>query len=189
MISAILLAAGKSTRMINENKLSKNYDGIPLIKHSVKNILSSNINELIIVLGYQNETIKSLIDYDRKIKFIYNKEFENGMASSIKAGIKNLSEKTQAFFICLGDMPFVSKDVYNKLIKSKKNEKIIAPIFESRRGHPVLFDISMKNEIMLISGDVGAKEILKKNKDKIFNLEINDQGIIQDFNTQDNFIS
>ena len=105
MISAILLAAGQSKRMNGENKLTKELQDIPLIKLSVKNILASSINELIIVLGHQKEIIEKLIDKSEKIKFVFNKDFESGMASSIKTGIDNLSEKTEAFFICLGDMP------------------------------------------------------------------------------------
>ena len=58
MISAILLAAGQSKRMVDENKLLKKYKGLPLIKHSIQNILNSSIDELIIVLGHQKEVIK-----------------------------------------------------------------------------------------------------------------------------------
>ena len=67
MISAILLAAGQSKRMNGENKLTKEIQGIPLIKHSVKNILASSIDELIIVLGHQKETIEKLINKNEKI--------------------------------------------------------------------------------------------------------------------------
>jgi len=119
MISAILLAAGQSERMNGENKLTKKIQDIPLIKHSVKNILSSSIDELIVVLGYQKEIIEKLIGKNEKVKFIFNKNFESGMASSIKTGLNHLSEKTDAFFICLGDMPMVNKNIYNLLIKSK----------------------------------------------------------------------
>jgi len=68
MISAILLAAGQSKRMDGENKLTKEIQGVPLIKHSVKNILAASIDELIIVLGYQKEIIEKLIDKNEKIK-------------------------------------------------------------------------------------------------------------------------
>ena len=189
MISAILLAAGKSNRMSGENKLTKKIQGIPLIKHSVKNILSSSIDELIIVLGYQKEIIEKLIGKNDKIKFIFNKNFQNGMASSIKTGLNHLSEKTEAFFICLGDMPMVSHDIYNQLIKSKDNKEIIVPTYKRQQGNPVLFDKSMKEKVIDVSGDVGAKKILERNKDKIFNLEINDQSIIKGFDTQDDFNS
>ena len=109
------------------------------------------------------------------------------MASSIKTGLNHFSEKTEAFFICLGDMPLVSHNIYNQLIKSKGNKKIIVPTYKEQQGNPVLFDKSMKENIMNISGDAGAKKILELNKDKILNLEINDQSITKGFDTQDNF--
>jgi len=189
MISAILLAACQSKRMNGENKLTKEIQGIPLIKLSVKNILASSINELTIVLGHQKEIIEKLIDKNEKIKFVFNKNFESGMASSIKTGLNNLSEKTEAFFICLGDMPMLSPDIYNKLIKSKDNKEIIVPTYKGQQGNPVLFDKSMKEKIRNISGDSGAKKILELNKDKILNLEINDQSITKGFNTQSDFSS
>ena len=189
MVSAILLAAGQSKRMNGENKLTKEIQGIPLIKHSVKNILAASIDGLIIVLGYQKKIIEKLIDKDEKIKFFFNKDFESGMASSIKTGLDNLSEKTEAFFICLGDMPMVNHDIYNQLIKSKDNKEIIVPTYKGQQGNPVLFDKSMKETVMNITGDVGAKKILELNKDKILNLEINDQNITKGFNTQGDFSS
>ena len=189
MISAILLTAGQSKRMNGENKLTNEIKGSPLIKHSIKNILASSIDELIVVLGYQKEIIEKFIDKNKKIKFIFNKDFESGMASSIKTGLDNLSEKTEAFFICLGDMPMVNHDIYNQLIKSKDNKEIIVPTYKGQQGNPVLFDKSMKETVMNITGDVGAKKILELNKDKILNLEINDQSITKGFDTQDNFNS
>ena len=187
MISAILLAAGQSKRMGDENKLVKNFQGIPLIKHSVRNILASFIGELIIVLGHQKEIIEKLIDKNKKIKFVFNQDFESGMATSIKTGLNHLSEKTEAFFICLGDMPMVNKDIFNLLIKSKNNREIIVPTYKNKQGNPILFSKSMKKKIMTIEGDAGAKKILEIHKDKLLNVEINDQGITKDFNTKDNF--
>ena len=187
MISAILLAAGQSKRMNGENKLTKEIQGTPLIKHSVKNILASSIDELIIVLGHQKETIEKLVNKNEKIKFVFNKDFESGIASSIKTGLNNLSEKTEAFFICLGDMPMVNPNIYNQLIKSINKREIIVPTYKGQQGNPVLFAKSMKEKIINISGDVGAKKLLELNKDKILNLEINDQCVTKDFNTQDNF--
>ena len=188
MISAILLAAGQSTRMNGENKLTKELKGFPLIKHSVKNILGSSIDEMVVVLGHQKEIIEKLIDKNERVKIVFNKDFESGMASSIKAGLNCLSEKTEAFFICLGDMPLVSHDIYNKLIERRDNSKeIFVPVYKNQQGNPVLFNKTMKKEITLISGDAGAKKILELNKKKISNLPIDNNGIILDFDTQESF--
>ena len=189
MISAILLAAGQSKRMNGDNNLVKKIRDMPLIKHSVNNILTSSIDELIIVLGYQKEIIEKLFDKNEKIKVVFNRDFERGIASSIKTGLGHLSENTESFFICLGDMPLVNHDIYNQMIRSKHNKEIIVPTYKGQQGNPVLFSNSLKDKIMNIQGDIGAKKILELNKDKIFSLEINDQSITKDFNTKNNFNS
>ena len=197
MISAILLTAGQSKRMNGENKLTKEIKGSPLIKLSVKNILASSIDELIVVLGYQKEIIEKLIDKNEKIKFVFNKDFESGMASSIKTGLDNLSEKTEAFFICLGDMPMVNQNIYNKMIKTKLNynkklkpnfkKEIFIPTYEKKNGNPVLFTKHMKEKIMQISGDDGAKELIEIYKSKALHIPVKNRGITLDFDIQEDF--
>ena len=187
MITAILLAAGQSKRMNGENKLTKKIKNIPLIKCALNNILKSSINEIVVVLGYQSEIIEKLIDKNDKIKFVFNPNFKNGIASSIKKGIENLSKKTDAFFISLGDMPSINYDTYNKLIEYKKNQKIIVPMFKGQKGNPVLFPKSFTKKISSIRGDYGAKKILEMNSKEVFNLEIDDPGIIKDVDIPNDF--
>ncbi len=198
MISAILLAAGQSSRMNGENKLSKEIDGIPLIKYAIKNILGSSVDELIIVLGYERKVIESLIDINKKTKIIFNKNFKDGIASSIKAGIGKISKKSDAFFICLGDMPNVNQNIYNKLIKtrSKYNKKlkiehkkeIIIPTNQGQKGNPVLFSKFMKDKFKNIEGDFGAKKIIELYEQKILNVPIDNDGINLDFDTKEDFM-
>ena len=83
----------------------------------------------------------------------------------------------------------VNSDIYNQLIKSRNQKDIIVPTYKGQQGNPVLFDKSMKEKVLNITGDVGAKKILELNKDKISNLEINNQNISKSFNTQDDFSS
>ena len=187
MISTILLAAGQSKRMNTENKLVKKIKGIPLIKCALNNILKSSVNEIVIVLGYQSEIIEKLIDKNDKIKFVLNSNFETGMASSIRKGVENLSKKTDAFFISLGDMPSINYDTYDQLIECKKNQKIIVPMFKGQKGNPVLFPKSFEKIMLSIQGDYGAKKILENNKKQVLNIEINDPGIIKDIDVLDDF--
>jgi len=199
MNSCILLAAGQSKRMNGENKLIKKIDGKPLIKYAVKNILGSVVNELVIVIGYEDEIIKNIIDKNKKIKFVYNKDFNKGMASSIKIGLSQISNNAKNFFISLGDMPNVNQNIYNKLIKAKNNyndklkpenkKEIIIPTSEGEDGNPVLFSIFMKNNIMKIGGDVGAKEIIEASKNRVLRVPFLGNGVILDFDTQDHFNS
>ena len=198
MISAILLAAGQSKRMNGENKLIKEIDGIPLIKYAIKNILGSAVDELVIVVGYEKEIIENIIDKNKKIKFVYNNDFNSGVASSIKIGLSNISDKSKSFFISLGDMPDVNQNIYNKLIKAKNNynmklkpenrKEIVIPTNDGKDGNPVLFSIFMKPEVMKICGDIGAKEIIENNKTKILRVPFGGDGVILDFDTKDDFV-
>tara|TARA_B110000438_G_scaffold231183_1_gene226450 strand:+ start:212 stop:814 length:603 start_codon:yes stop_codon:yes gene_type:complete len=197
MNSCILLAAGESKRMHGENKLIKEIEGIPLIKYSVKNILGSAVDELIIVTGYQKEIIENIIDKNKKIKFVYNKNFSSGMASSINAGLCKISTKAKNFFVSLADMPDVNQNIYNKLIKGKNSynmklkpenrKEIIIPTSDGKDGNPVLFSIFMKTDVMKINGDCGAKEVIENNQNKILRIPFQGDGVILDFDTQDNF--
>ena len=199
MISSILLAAGESKRMENENKLVKEVNGISILKYAVKNILGSSIDELIIVLGHEKEIVENIIEKNKKIKFIYNKNYKNSVTSSMQAGLESISKKAEAFFICLGDMPNVNQNIYNKLIKTRynynrklppeKKKEIVIPTFEEKDGNPILFSKFMKDKIMNISGDFGAKKIIEMNKEKILYVPVKNNGIILDFDTKNNFNS
>jgi molybdenum cofactor cytidylyltransferase len=197
MISSILLAAGQSTRMNGENKLIKEIDDIPIIKHALNNILGSSVDEIIIVLGHDKEIIENIIQKRKKIKFVYNKNYKNGISSSIQAGLKIISKKMEAFFICLGDMPDVNQNIYNKMIKTKLNynkklkpiykKEIFIPTYEKKNGNPVLFTKYMKEKIMQIVGDNGAKELIEINKNKALYIPIKNRGITLDFDTKEDF--
>ena len=199
MISTIILAAGLSSRMNGENKLTKKINGIPLISHTIKNILGSAVDEIVIVVGYEEDILKSLIEKNKKIKIIYNKNYNSGIASSIKIGLKNISTKTEAFFISLGDMPNVNQNIYNKLIKvrDKYNKKlkikykkeIIIPTYEGKNGNPILFSKHMKKKIMKIEGDVGAKSLVELNMNKILKVPFKNDAIILDFDKPEDFKS
>ncbi len=187
MISAILLAAGQSKRMRGKNKLYTKFRDNTLINHSINNILSSSIDELIIVLGFEKKILRKIIKKNRKIKIIYNKNFKKGISSSIKVGLQNLSKKSEAFFICLGDMPLVLPDIYNKLIIFKNNHDIVIPFYKNKQGNPILFSNNMIKKISTIKGDVGAKKILKKVNYNILKVDLNDKNILRDFNTGNDF--
>tara|TARA_Y100000741_G_scaffold343609_1_gene307552 strand:+ start:58 stop:660 length:603 start_codon:yes stop_codon:yes gene_type:complete len=199
MISSILLAAGQSSRMNGENKLTKKINGIPLIKYVIKNILGSAIDELIIVLGYEKEIVENLIVKNKKIKLVYNSDFKNGLSTSIKTGLHHISKKSKAFFVCLGDMPDINQNIYNKLIKSKikydkkskfnYEKKIFIPTCNNIEGNPVLFSISMKKEIMEINGDNGAKNFIELNRNRVLHVPFKNDCVLTDFDTQENFKS
>ena len=189
MISAILLAAGQSRRMNGENKLLKKYKKKYLINHILSSLIKSKINKVFVVLGFQNSKVKKIIAKNKKIRFVYNKNYKSGMASTIKAGLKRISKKNTGFLIVQADMPLISKKIINSLYYAVKNndKAIVVPIYKTKMGNPIGFNSSMIKILNKIKGDTGAKKMVKSNKKKLNLIKINSKSIFNDFNTQRDF--
>ena len=190
MISAILLAAGQSKRMNGENKLIKKYSNKYLINHILGALTKSKINKIIIVLGFQSSKVKKIIVKNKKISFVYNKNYKSGMASSIKAGLKKISKKNTGFLIVQTDMPLISKKIINSLCYAIKNnnKEIVVPIYKRNMGNPIGFKSSMIKILNKTKGDSGAKKMIKRNKKKLSLIKVNSKSIFKDFNTQRDFL-
>ncbi len=189
MITAILLAAGQSKRLKNENKLTKLFKGKPLINHILYSLIKSKVNKIIIVLGFEHLKIKTKLLKNKKINFVVNKNYKKGMSSSIKTGLKKLPKNSKGFLIVLGDMPSITKTTINKICLSiiRSDKEIILPKFKNKTGNPIGFKQSMIKNIYKIKGDRGAKNIIKKNNKKIKFLNINSKSILINLNTKRNF--
>ena len=190
MISAILLAAGQSKRMDGENKLLKKYKKKHLINHILNTLTKSKISKIIVVLGFQRSKVRKVLLKNKKIKCIYNKKYKSGMASSIKAGLKKISQKNTGFLIIHADMPLVSTGIINLfcLGLNKSNKEIFVPINKNKIGNPIGFKRSMIKFLKKIKGDKGAKKIIRRNKHKLYFIKINSKSIFEDFNTQRDFL-
>jgi len=191
MISAILLAAGQSTRMYDDNKLIKKYNKKYLINHIIDSLIKSKVDKIIVVLGFQSSKVKKIIVKNKKINFVFNKNYKSGMASSIKTGLKRISKKNIGFLIIHADMPKISKKIINRLCDATKfkDRKIFAPIYKRKIGNPVGFKYSMLKSLKKITGDRGAKKIIKRNKKKLYLIKVNSESIFNDLNTPRDFLN
>ena len=191
MITAILLAAGQSKRLKNENKLIKLFKKKLLINHILSSLIKSKVNKIIIVLGFEHLKVKKKLLKSKKIKFVINKNYKKGISSSIKTGLRNLSKDNKGFLIVQGDMPNITKTTINKIILliNKSRKEIFLPRFKNRVGNPIGFKKSMIKNINKIKGDRGAKNIIKKNSKKIKFVNIYSKSIITNLNTKKDFSS
>ena len=183
MIKGILLAAGQSRRLKNENKLIKIFKDKPLIHHALNSVQNSKIKKLIIVLGYQFKEVKKNIKKNKKIIFVHNKNYKNGMSSSIKSGLKKISKKDKGFIILQSDMPFVKTSDINKIYNSiiKKKYLVHALKYKNRIGNPIGFDISILNKFKKIRGNVGAKYMVKRLHKSTNFIKISSDKVFKDF--------
>ncbi len=190
MISAIVLAAGQSKRMGGDNKLIKKYNKKYLINHIIGTLIKSKVNKIIVVLGFQKIKVRKITVKNKKINFVFNKNYKSGMASSIKTGLKRILKKNIGFLVVQADMPLISKKIINSLcyVIRKKNKEIVAPIHKRNIGNPIGFKSSMIKILNKTKGDSGAKKIIKRNKKNLSLIRVNSKFIFKNFNTQKDFL-
>jgi molybdenum cofactor cytidylyltransferase len=173
-ISCILLAAGESKRM-GKPKLLLNLGLSNIINTTIENLLKSEISELIIVLGHESQKIKSSLSIqDKRIKFVINKNYREGMSTSIKCGVLTVSKESEAFLIALGDQPLISPNIINSIIEKYQSSGagIVTVMHQSLRGHPVIISKKYFEEILSLNGDIGARDLLKKHLDDTVSVSI-----------------
>ena len=188
-IHAVLLAAGRSERMGRNNKLLLNVDGIPLVRKSAINILNSNVTSMTVVTGFdENKIVNALSGLN--VNFVKNINFREGLSSSLKAGLANITPTLSAVIICLADMPKIQPEHINQLIENfdpLKGWEICIPTNNGKRGNPVLIGSRFFPYIFETSGDFGAKQVMKQHSDKIVEVEIGTSDIHFDIDTQDEY--
>jgi molybdenum cofactor cytidylyltransferase len=186
-ISAILLAAGQSKRMGRLKQLMP-LEQSTIVEEAVDNLLGSAVDEVIVVVGYKAEDVMAAIAA-RPIKLVTNPDYEQGISTSIIAGLNMVQSKVQAVMIALGDLPLIDSQTINTLIEEFCNhDKGIAfPTYQGKKGHPVIFAIKYKGELLKLKGDVGAREVIKCHPDDVLEVEVASESVVADFDTTNDY--
>lgn len=161
----IILAAGASSRLGSPKQLLA-YSGATLLQHSIKAAQSSFASSVLFVLGANADLIKSEINHTAA-NLVVNPDWKEGMASTIRCGLQTLAElhpETEAVIFMVADQPFVTAALLNNLMELNRNEQhsIVASKYGSTFGTPVLFTKRFFTELMELTGDVGAKSLVRK---------------------------
>ena len=183
-IAAVVLAAGLSSRM-GTNKLLIQLAGKPLVRHSVEAAVASRAQSVIVVTGNNREEVEAALR-EINVKFVNNPEFSEGLSSSLKCGLKALPTECDGAMVLLGDMPFVTPALIDRLIAAFApglGRAICVPVAKGRRGNPVLWASRFFPEMLALEGDGGAKPLLARHRDLVCELEAADDGSLIDIDT------
>jgi molybdenum cofactor cytidylyltransferase len=184
-IGAVILAAGTSSRM-GEAKQLLRLGATTLLDQVTENVRGSRVDEIIVVLGHEAETIKQTIA-TKKLKIVVNESYRQGMGTSLRAGLSALPSTVDAALIVLADQPFVHSATFNQIIDhyQQSNAQIVIPIYRGFRGNPVLLDRSVFPEVMALTGDIGCRAIFGNHLEGIAKVPVEDVGILLDLDSKD----
>jgi molybdenum cofactor cytidylyltransferase len=192
--AAILLAAGTSSRMgAGRHKLLLPLAGRPLIVHTVEAALHSQARPLLIVLGHLADELRAALGAygaHPAIETIVNPAYPEGMSTSLRAGLRALlsrppEQRPGAALILLGDQPFVSAALLDRLIEAWRatGRPIVAPLYQGRRGNPVLFAATLFAELLTVEGDEGGRRVVEQHRSELLLVEVTEQLAQHDVDT------
>lgn len=178
-VEGIILAAGLSSRA-NTFKLTLDFHGKTIIERCLEGMYSF-CSQIYVVVGHKYELLESKIKNYPKVKIIINEKYEDGMFSSIKAGLSCI--KGERFFLIPADYPKVCRETYRKLLNSKGD--IILPTYDGKKGHPIIMRSSVIEEIFADNDCNNLREFIYKYG--FSTLEVGDKGILMDVDTLDDY--
>jgi len=183
-IAALVLAAGQSRRMGQPNKLLQELGGKPLVRHAVEAALAGPPQDVVVVTGHQEADVQAALE-GLDVRFVHNADFEEGLSTSLRAGILALDDTLDAVMVCLGDMPGITPALLSRMVTAYAPEEgrmIVVPTHLGKRGNPVLFSMRFRDGLLEARGDTGARHLLGTNEHVICEIEA-DENVALDVDT------
>ncbi|MGZ5881370.1 MAG: NTP transferase domain-containing protein [Xanthobacteraceae bacterium] len=184
-VAAVVLAAGRSTRMGGPNKLLAEIGHRPLVRIAVEEALASRARPVIVVTGHQREEIETALA-GLPVRFVHNPDFADGLGTSVKAGIAAVPADADGAILCLGDMPQVDASLIDRLIAAFDPDRgalVVMPTFEGRRGNPVLWSRRFFPDLTAIEGDVGARHLIGRYSEAVIEVPLEGNAALVDVDT------
>jgi molybdenum cofactor cytidylyltransferase len=189
-VGAIILAGGSSARMGRAKQLLPLGDST-VLEQTIANVRGAEVNEIVLVLGASAETIRRQLPLSllEGLNIVVNRDYREGMSSSLRAGISALDQRSEAALIILGDQPFIRSQTMDQVIRAYRREQaqIVIPSFHGTRGNPVLLDRSVFPEVMALEGDIGSRAIFGNHLEGIAKVDVEDEGILLDIDDPDDY--
>lgn len=178
--TALIFAGGRGERFHALKQLAE-VKGKPVIQHVIDTIREIDWKfSPIVVLGYKKDLIQNSIDLNG-VRVVENDKFEQGLSTSMKGGIEASCPQTGGYLFFLGDMPLISPDdVRAVLAEARSGASLAAPGFSGKRGFPVYLHRKWQEDLLEVTGDKGAREIIKENRENLTVVDRENRGVIMD---------
>jgi molybdenum cofactor cytidylyltransferase len=184
-VAAVVLAAGRSTRMGGPNKLVAEIAHRPLVRIAAEEALASRAKPVIVVTGHQRPEVEQALA-GLPVTIVHNPDFAQGLGTSLRTGIAAVPPEADAAIVCLGDMPHVDAGLIDRLMGAfdpARGALVVVPTFEGKRGNPVLWSRRFFPDLMAVEGAVGARHLIGRYPEAVIEVAVDDRGAFIDIDT------
>ncbi len=187
MICAIVLAAGQSKRM-GVQKVLLPFGGKTVISHIVAQLIASSVNDVYVVVGCQSKRVSEELS-GRPVSIVDNPDYKSGMLSSVRCGLGAIPRQCGTVLVALGDQPSITTKLIDQMLQSftSTEKQILVPLYNNKRGHPILFSTTYCDEILTQYDDIGLRGLLYAHKEDIFELPVDTSGVLSDMDYPEDY--
>lgn len=189
-VGAVVLAAGQSKRMGATNKLLASIDGRPIVAHVVDALIEAAVEPIVVVVGHEAGRVREALA-ERAVSFVENPDYTDGIGSSVRTGAAALMNQVDGALFVLGDMPKVRSDDVRRLVEAfdpDTGRSICVPVYQGRRGNPLLWASRFFEAMQTLAGDVGARSLLSKYQAEVTEVAVGDDGVHFDVDTPSDLV-
>jgi molybdenum cofactor cytidylyltransferase len=184
-VAAVLLAAGRSTRMGAVNKMLAEIGGKSLVRIAAEQAVASRAQPVIVVTGHEREKVEVALK-GLPVRLVHNPDYSEGLGTSLKAGIASVPQEADAAIVCLADMPQVDAALIDRLISAFDPERgalVVVPSIDGRRGNPVVWSRRFFHDLMSIQGDIGARHLIGNYAEAVVEVPVAGDAALTDVDT------
>jgi CTP:molybdopterin cytidylyltransferase MocA len=184
LIAAIVLTAGKSERMMGRPKALLQFKDRTFLEHVLGAIEGAGIIHTAVVVGHHRSEIVSALNLPT---VVFNPDYEQGMSTSVQAGIRVLPAGLRGVGIFLVDHPLIDATTVRLLAARLEPGRIVLPFHEGRRGHPVFFSEELFGEILALRTDQGLNVTVRRDPTRVIEVPVANAGVLRDIDTPEEF--
>jgi len=187
-ISAIVLAAGESRRM-GSPKMLLPFRNKTVIETVIENVLGAGVEDVIVVLGAQMDKIKKFSE-KYPVRNCYNDKYRSGMLSSVRCGFALLPADCRAALVMPGDQPMIKPKEIIRVMEaySDSGKGLVMPVYEKKRGHPLMVDARYYEEVKNIPEEEGLRSLSVIHPDDVLEVKTDDPGVLNDIDTREDYL-
>ncbi len=185
-ISAILLAAGESTRM-GRLKALLPWQDLTLVEYQIQSLQRAGVAEVVLVVGHRGDEVEAPVKGKPGVKAVANPDYRQGKATSVKTGLRHLSSSTQGILVLAVDQPR-PPHILEALIKAhvEGTALITCPVYHGHTGHPLIFAASLLPELLAITEEgQGLREVTHRHSEDTYRMEVDSPIVTVDVNSPD----
>jgi len=191
-VLGVVLAAGMSRRL-NGEKLLLAWQGKSLVRHSVEALLGSRLDKVLVVVGHRGEEVQDSLA-DLPVEVVDNKDYRAGIGLSVRAAVTHVEQgigtQCRGILFALGDQPSLRGSTVDALLGQflAREGAIVYPLFEGKRGNPVIFPSDLYGELRLLQGDTGGQEVMSRHKERLYGVAVEDNAVIEDIDCREDYL-